>query len=429
MKRRIPFIILLFLLAAKSRAATISPEVLDAVARGERVHVIVALRTAARFDARAFRVTRRWRSADAIAGELSIDTLNELANDRQVVRVDVDRVWKPLLTLSVPLVGATPLHESGVTGEGITVAIVDTGVSATHPDLAGAVTDEHCFCSDANGNGCCPNHQTTQSGAGAAADDYGHGTHVAGIVASRRVVAGVGMAPGASIVAVRVTDANGQYAHSSQVISALDWIINEHPEVRVVNVSLGDGVPVSHTCDHDSADTMVVAEQVAKLRARGTPVVVSSGNDASADGLSTPACLSGVWSVGAVYSADFGSARWPEPHCIDRTPAADRIACFSDSAPFLTFLAPGAIITSDQPGGGIKERSGTSMAAPHVAGAVALLLQIKPSAGVDELQSTLTTSGKLITDSRNGVVTPRIDVGKAAAELREPHARQRVVRR
>src|SRR5262249_7822226 len=80
------------------------------------------------------------------------------------------------LAQSLPLIGGERVHTLGFTGRGVTVALLDTGVDLTHPDLAGRILDEHCFCRNSDGTGCRPNRQNQQGGAGAAADAPGRGT-------------------------------------------------------------------------------------------------------------------------------------------------------------------------------------------------------------------------------------------------------------
>lgn len=425
------------MLAGGAEAAVVSDDVFHALATRERVRVVIALRPpvvagksagaqqeAIRtlqsrvvdgIAADGFRRLDDWRSTAGLAGELTSAGVAALAANPDVLRVDVEHGGAVSLLESVPLVGGAAAHERGLRGAGVTIALIDSGVEASHPDLAGAVVDERCFCATLTGDGCCPNHQTDQRGPGAAEDAHGHGTGVAGILASRGVVAGVGMAPEAKLLAIRVLDGSGRYEHDSQITSAFDFLLTEHPEVRVVNLSLGSDDPIEGRCDDATAQTMLWAQQVAALRARGTAVVAAAGNHAAVGAITSPACVGGVWGVGATYDAPQRSMEFGI--CGDANVLADDIACFSDVSSALSFLAPGAIITTSNRGGKTQRTVGTSAASPHVAGAAALLFGRKPSASVAEIESLLARTGIPILDARTGVRYPRIDVDAAAKEL------------
>ena len=342
-----------------------------------------------------------------------------------VLRIDPDVGGSGTLAQSVPLIGADKVHILGYTGRGVTVAVLDTGVDESHPDLVGRIVDEHCYCRNSDGTGCCPNGQTTQSEAGAAADDHGHGSNVTGIIGSRGVVASVGVAPGVNFVVVKVLDRNNRFSSTAQIISALDWLIDNHPEVRVVNMSLGTDALFSTACDSAVAFTTAFASAINTMRSNGTLVFVSSGNDASATSMEAPACIQNAISVGAVYDSNVGPLTFG---CTDLTTMADQITCFSNSNSTLDLLAPGAVITSDWLRGGTSNFYGTSQASPHATGSAAVLLEIRPSLTADQVEGILKTTGKSILDSRNGVVTPRIDLFAAASAVLSPPPKRRAVR-
>jgi subtilisin family serine protease len=217
----------------------------------------------------------------------------------------------------------------GVTrGAGVIVAVVDTGV-APAPDLADRLlAGWNVITRDA-----------------AASDDNGHGTHVAGTIAEGEGngLAEAGVAPEASILPVKVLSADGT-GSDADVAAGIVWAVDH--AARIVNLSLGG-----------DADSAVLADAVAYARGKGVLIVAAAGNDGGAVGV--PARLAGVLAVGAVDAA------------LVRAP-------FSAGGRSLDLVAPGVGILQQtlDGAGGYTDRSlsGTSMAAPHVAGVAALVL-------------------------------------------------------
>ena len=371
------------------------------------------------------RLVARWHNVPGFAVDIDPAEIWRLESDPLVRRVDLDVGGSGSLAQSIPLIGGDKVHALGYTGRGVTVAVMDTGVDETHPDLAGRIVGEQCFCFNVDGSGCCPNGQTSQSGAGAAADDHGHGSNVAGIVGSRGVVSSVGVAPGVNFVVVKVLDRDNRFQTVSQVISGLDWLIDNHPDISAINMSLGTDALFPTYCDSATAYTEILASAINTLRSRGTLTVVSSGNDASTNAMEAPACVQNAISVGAVYDANVGATSIFG--CMDATTTADQIPCFSNSNSTLDLLAPGAVITSDWLHAGLSNFSGTSQAAPHVTGSVAILIEAQPSLKPDDIEMLLKATGKPIFDRRNGVTTPRVDVFAAVSAALPRHSRHRAV--
>ena len=362
-----------------------------------------------------FRVTDTFNNFSAVSGYVTFEGLRKLAGDYRVEKIDLDIPGRMALAESTDLVRARDVQAMGITGAGVTVAVLDTGIDSDHPDLQDDIVAQQCFCTNADGvTGCCPGGKTESSGPGGAEDEQGHGTHVAGIITSGGRMAPRGMAPDADIVAIRVLDKTGVAASATQLMKAFDWIISTQPAVKVVNASLTFG-SFPGQCDSASAFTSVLAQAVNTLRARGTLTVASAGNAANKQEIGAPACVSGAIGVGAVYDANVGTISFG---CTDGSTSADKIACFSNSSSAVDLLAPGAAITSSGLGGGVAGFAGTSQASPHVAGAIALLLQAKPGATADQLEAALKASGRPITDPGNGLAIPRIDVRAAVDAIK-----------
>lgn len=351
--------------------------------------------------------------------------LAELLNNPEVMAVAEDVAYPPALFESIPVIGAIGGSFSGYTGQGQVVAILDTGVDKGHPLLPGKVISEACYSTNSTANGTyslCPGAVTALTAAGAAvncdASQWGsgcnHGTHVAGIVAGNNPDYS-GIAKDAQLIAIQVftgfTSASGYcgtsgnpcvLAYTSDIIRGLEHVYalrGSYP-IAAANLSLGGGNYTSN-CDGDAAKPAID-----NLRAAGIATVVASGNSGYTTGLGSPACISSAISVGA--SCDSAGA-----YCAD----TDTVAGYSNSAPFLSLLAPGSLITSSVPGGGYASWHGTSMATPHVAGAWALLRQARPGASVDQVLTALKDGGTPVTDSRNGVTTPRIQPAVAIDKL------------
>lgn len=340
-----------------------------------------------------FRLRHRFENVDALAGTVSPAALAALEQSPEVASVALDSGGTAALAETVPRIGADVLHATyGLAGDGVTVAVIDTGVDLLHPDLAGAVVAEECFCT----GGCCAGGGTRLSGPGAAFDDAGHGTHVAGIVTSDGIVAPPGVAPGSEIVAIRALDATG-FCCISDIAAALDWIITHRPDVRVVNMSLATFARVEGDCGtHPVFQPLAAA--IDTLTANGVSVVAASGNDNDSTRLPAPACVANTVAVGAVYDHD-------------------EVAWFPNSGSLLDLLAPGVDVLSTLAGGGVFSSNGTSMASPHVAGAAALLHQAHPAMSAGEILDALAGTGVPIPDARNGLVRPRIDVEAALLSI------------
>jgi len=343
-----------------------------------------------------FRPTARWDAVNAVSGWVTADGLDRLASDDSILRIGLDGgAGHAADDESTRLIHAEQAHALGFNGAGVTVGVLDSGIDENHPDLRDAIAGEHCI-------NDCP------GGPDSAQDQDGHGTNVSGIIASRGTIAPVGIAPAAKLVMVKMLDRNGASQSADQIVSSLNWLALNRPDVKVVNMSIVTNALFNDDCDNATSWTMAISAAIATLHSAGVTLFASSGNDSSTTSMAAPACMRDVVSVGAVSDSAYGSN---QGFCRDAS-APDRVTCFSDSSPTLDMLAPGALITSTglrSRGSAISSYVGTSQASPHAAAAAALLLQAKPSLTPDQLQLTLVASGRPITDWRNNRVTPRVD--------------------
>jgi subtilisin family serine protease len=351
-----------------------------------------------------FRPTNRYRAIPALAGRLTAGGLAKLSGHPSVGAVGPDLPGSGGLASSVRFIGADLVHVQGVTGRSVRVAVLDTGIDAEHPDLVGRVVGESCFVKLAPG---CP------GGRHPAADDHGHGTSVGGIIASAGRLAPPGVAPGAELVAVKVLNARNRFV-TSDVLAGLDSLIGRHDrrDLRAVNLSLGTDALYAGRCDAADAVTQAFTAAISALRAEGALTIAASLNAGSATRLPAPACIDQAIAVGAVHETA-GGETLSVAGCADPAAGPDRVACFSNSGGMLDLLAPGVGIVAPFARGGLGVFTGTSQAAPHVTGAVALLAERHPRLAAGRIEAVLKWSGVPVTDPRNGVIVARIDVARA----------------
>jgi subtilisin family serine protease len=334
-----------------------------------------------------------------------------------VVGIEEDILMKPLLAESVPLINADDVWAAGYTGEGQVVAVLDTGVDKNHPALVGKVVSEACY-STTSTTSNPPTTSICLGGVSATTDqdsalpyisncpsgECDHGTHVAGIVAGNNSTM-KGVAKDADLIAIQVfsrIDSSNIASWSTDQIKGLERVydLSSTYDIAAVNLSLGGSSTYSVACD---AQNTAYKASVDKLRTAGIVTVAASGNDSVINGISSPACISTVVSVGATT---------------DYLP--EYVASFSNSASILDLLAPGEWITSSVPGTGYATWGGTSMATPHVTGAWALIRSAVQGATIAEILDAFKNTGVQITDFRNGRIKPRIDAFAAMQEFLLP---------
>jgi len=357
-------------------------------------------------------IVSTFRSLPMFVAEVTTVGLDALLADPSVAAVHADEFRYTFLADTVPLVGAPRAWSRGHTGKGQRVAVLDTGIESTHPFLAGRVVDEACFTTPIPAIGVrssCPNGSSSMIGAGSgapcvsqAAGCY-HGTHVAGIVAGGG--SGVsGIAPDAQLVSIQVFKILPALfcsrfqpcvgASDSDLIRALEHVRDSAAQLNIVatNLSLG-GDSHSNYCDH-----LPHKPVIDQLRAAGVATIAAAGNAKERGAVAAPACISSVIRVGA-------------------TTKLDVIPLFSNEWRLPMLLAPGHAVVSSLTGGTFGSLSGTSMSAPHVAGAWAVLRGAAPSADVATILSAVTRAGTAVASSYTGRFYPRLDLGGALESL------------
>jgi serine protease AprX len=415
---------------ASAWAGRLSPDLVEQLAQPGSQPVRVIIETKGRPKQRIQNLVRRrggrklrsFRAMNGLAAELPLSVLAALARRKDVSYIVPDRQVGGTMDLSAAATGAvTARANTGLDGAGIGVAVLDTGV-APHPDLV------------------TPTNRITGwvdlvNGRRSPYDDSGHGTHVAGIIAgngasaagSRRDLRGI--APRANIIGVKVLDQDTQ-GQTSTVIAGLDWCLRNRSryKIRVVNLSLGQPVQETYALDP-------LCRAVEKLCAAGLVVVVSAGNEGRVD----PQRADSGTRYGSISSP--GNDPWVITVGASRSnytpsPADDEMATYSSRGPTLVdhfvkpdLVAPGNHVLSLLSEGQVSaafpqavitagpsrflDLSGTSMAAPVVSGAVALMLQAAPRLDPDTVKTRLMLSAR----KRWNLRAPDYDVCSRGAGL------------
>jgi len=374
-----------------------------------------------------FRVgeVKKFTTIPFLAAEVDAEALDKMRSDPEIISIQEDEISLPTLAQSVSLIGAPAAWNSGYSGAGWTVAILDTGIEKTHPFLSGKVVSEACYSSNYapnNATSVCPGGVTASTAPGSGVNCPGsidgceHGTHVAGIAAGRGTSFS-GVAKDSNIIAIQVFTRFDSVSvcgnsipcigtYSSDYIKGLERVLALSGSMNIAsaNMSLGGGRFYSN-CDVERAP---IKAAIDNLRSVKVATIISSGNSGYSDSMSSPACISSAVSVGNSGDGSFANGS---------TATLNQVMSDSNSASFLNLLAPGRWINSSVPGGGYSNYNGTSMATAHVAGAWAVLKQRKPNATVTEILNALTTTGLPVTDTRNNVTKPRIRVDAALQAL------------
>jgi hypothetical protein len=341
-------------------------------------------------------------------------------NETQDIEVQATEGINP----AFDLIGLTQLRNdpdfAGIDGSGFTVAVIDTGLDATHFELE---PNFRAFVDFVYGDGTTITNpeDTTWTGE--------HGTHVAGIVGAADE--NIGVATDVGLIGLQVFETSG-YAQNPTIEDALEWVLDNREEYNIiaVNMSLGGGFFSSET----EVFGDILEDDIQRLERAGITVVSAGGNsyaDAQYPNFSAPAIFSTL-AVGAVWQDDVNSFLQWGSGAIDYTTGADRLTSFSQrlDAPN-TIFAPGALINSTVPNNGFEEMAGTSMASPMVAGAVALMQEAALEFGgrllsPDEVAEIMRSTADTIFDgddeddnvTNTNISYPRLNIYKAISEIR-----------
>ena len=310
-------------------------------------------------------------------------TYKKIKLEKKTIKNKSRIIYRKFLDQSVPFIGADVIHKAGYTGNGTYIVLLDTGIDKNHPMFKDKVVLEACF----TASNSCPNGTDRQSGSGAAAPVDWHGSHVSGIMAGSYQQY-VGVAPDAKIIAVNIFDKDLSAADSS-IIAALRWVdsISSRYNIASLNMSLGTNAIYPAECD-DVSPPMTTA--IHNLYNKNIAVVVAAGNSYSL-GMSSPACISYAVSVAAVDNSN-------------------HVTGFSNLSKTTTFAAPGVRIVSASANGAMRAGTGTSMAAPHVAGVFALYKQIYPNDNLPKTIARLKASSTIATDYYSKLQVSSINV-------------------
>lgn len=315
--------------------------------------------------------------------------LEKIRADARVAFISADQEVQVYRRPSPPVEAAAQVVPTGINrtdaelnvankGTGIGVAVIDTGVDLSHPDLAqNIIANKSCITGKKNAN-----------------DDNGHGSHVAGtIAASNNTIGVVGIAPEAKIIAVKVLNAQGSGTWSS-VICGIDWVTANATKynIKVANMSLGGGGASDNDCGKTNNDALHKA--ICASRDAGVTYVVAAGNEGKNASTSVPAAYDdAVITVSALADSDGlpGGLGGTTSYGAD-----DTFASFSNYGSAVDIAAPGVAIYSTWKKGGYNTISGTSMATPHVAGAAALYIRSHPGSTWVQVRTALQAAGEIL---------------------------------
>ncbi|MDO8361417.1 MAG: S8 family serine peptidase [Actinomycetota bacterium] len=412
---------------AKAAGAFVSPSVLRALQGAEKgaaadVRVVVSFDTRtgrsgtlsvtdvstarasvlASLPAGSYEVVSTFQRIPSVSLKVTQASLDALSHNPLVHSINIDQVVTTYMNEANTLTGVASVHSGGITGEGATVAIIDTGVDSNtgvvHPALADDLAGQACFRTE---NDCI-------GGPTSAEDQDGHGTHVAGMITGPQ-----GVAPDARFYALKVFTTSD--TSDTNILNALDHVISLNTTtpgtIDLINMSLGgDNFADQATCDANGAAYLAA---FTTLNAQGVTIFVATGNDAQINQIGSPGCITGAVGVGSTGDNTFTIAF---SSCTDEA-APDKVSCYSNTTAvqgpgeLTDLLAPGCLIVSTGLDGATDAEScGTSMATPYAVGAAALLVEYLAdnvlSMTPAQIEAHMETTGVPVSDYRLPVGSP-----------------------
>ncbi|MBT6505936.1 S8 family serine peptidase [Candidatus Woesearchaeota archaeon] len=281
-------------------------------------------------------IKKEFDFGNIISISINPQNINNLYKNKNIIHIGEEKKYKTFLTDSIPQIGSQFLVENGLTGKNIKVAIVDSGIDITDNSIFNnKIVEERSFVDDSPST-----------------DEFGHGTHVAGIVAN--------IATDTKLLNAKVTNNLG-LSTTTNIVKGIAWSVQNNANI----ISLSLGTEEVDQFIHNAVDDAIEAGIIVVAASGNCGPCTSSSICGGFEGVMSPAVYEPVITVGAVDEFD-------------------DVACYSSRKDYTTYIkpdimAPGSEIMSTQSGGGSEERTGTSMAAPHVSAVIAMLLELNSS--------------------------------------------------
>src|SRR3989338_927578 len=386
----------------------ISPKVKDKVERGEKVRVFINIEK--NYDRRIFNSVKEdiaqiigerkvvHKFEDSFSAIIDKSDLEKLEQDGRFLSVEPVGVRQVFLQNSVGLINGTSsyslqVNSINLTGKDRTICIIDSGANYSHPDLGG------CYGNNSATSGCkvvggwdyCSDDSSCSTQDNDPIDANGHGTHVTGIAAANGTIKGV--ARDSKIVMLKVCNSTGS-CFDDAIKSGINWCVGNAStyNISVISMSLGAGLNTNY-CNNDP-----LAGNINTAVGNNIPVVIASGNDGSSTQISAPACVQNATPIGSVGKDD-STINYNRNSLVLLLAPGVNI-----NSTYLTSLSPT----------GYTSLSGTSMSAPHAAGAIAIIQQFlnltKQTKTPKQIENSLNSSGKRISDSESGLTFSRINI-------------------